>query len=62
MHPVSEAVRVRHLTSLSSCIFPGKLPDFIEFMSFSGKVLIIQVDTLLLHSILIENMFKTHCS
>ena len=61
MHPVSEAVRVRHLPSLSSYIFPGKLPDFIEFMSFSGKVLI-QVDTLLLYSILIENMFKTHCS
>ena len=39
MHPVSEAVRIRHLTSLSLCLFPGKLPDFIELMSFSGKVL-----------------------
>ena len=37
MHPVSEAVRVRHLTSLK-CLFPGKLLDFIELMSFSGKV------------------------
>ena len=26
------------LTSLSQCLFPGKLPHFIELMSFFGKV------------------------